>query len=201
MAVDIEVYRTGATLHFSDVWLKNNEDFETEMQFGMSDLMFSNRYGEMADRGFRLIDFEVYEANGKNACAAIWKPRGKESTRFYRGLSKEVFGSVSATLREEGFRLIDIEGYYLGGKLTFASGWVSLEESQRTDFAYYMMADEFYQRNATMMLDVYPLTDIEAYDIGRGELRYAGSWTAGEELVEAEPIASLRNRDIFKRPN
>ena len=88
MAVDIEVYRTGATLHFSDVWLKNNEDFETEMQFGMSDLMFSNRYGEMADRGFRVIDFEVYEANGKNACAAIWKPRGKESTRFYRGLSK-----------------------------------------------------------------------------------------------------------------
>jgi hypothetical protein len=199
--VDIEVYRTGATLHFGGVWLKNNEGFETEMQFGMSDLMFSNRYGEMADRGYRLIDFEVYEANGKNVYAAIWKPRGEELVRFYRGLTKEVFGSVSATLREEGFRLSDIEGYYVDGRLTFACGWVSLEESQKTDFAYHMMADEFYQRNASMMMEGYRLTDIEAYDIGRGELRYAGSWTAGAARVEAKPIASNRNRDIFKRPN
>ena len=35
--VDIEVSRTGATLHFGGVWLKNNEGFETEMLFGMSD--------------------------------------------------------------------------------------------------------------------------------------------------------------------
>ena len=50
--MDIEVYRTGATLHFSDVWLKNNEDFETEMQFGMSDLMFSTACA-LGDRGAR----------------------------------------------------------------------------------------------------------------------------------------------------
>lgn len=201
VAVDIEVDRTGATLHFGGVWLKSNERFETELQFGMSDLMFSNRYGEMADRGFRLIDFEVYEANGKNAYAAIWKPKGEESARFYRGLSKEVFGSVSAALLEQGFRLSDIEGYYVDGRLSFACGWVSLEDSQKTDFAYHMMADEFYQRNASMMMEGYRLTDIEAYDIGRGELRYAGSWTIGEGRVEAEPIAANRKRDIFKRPN
>ena len=76
-----------------------------------------------------------------------------------------------------------------------------MEESQKTDFAYHMMADEFYQRNASMMTEGYRLTDIEAYDIGRGELRYAGSWTIGADRVEAEPIALNRNRDIFKCPN
>lgn len=201
VAVDIEVDRTGATLHFGGVWLKTNEGFETVLQFGMNDLMFSNRYGEMADRGFRLIDFEAYEANGKTTYAAIWKPKGKESTRFYRGLSKEVFGSVSGTMLQQGFRLSDIEGYYVDGRLKFACGWVSLEDSQKTDFAYHMMADEFYQRNANMMMKGFRLTELETYEIGRGELRYAGSWTAGKDRVEAEPIASLRKRNIFKRPN
>ncbi len=200
--VDVEADRSGATLHFGGVWLKSNEGFDTAMQFGMSELMFSNRYGEMADRGYRLIDFEAYEANGKVAYAAIWKPKlAEESSRFYRGLDKEVFGRVSATMLSEGFRLTDIEGYYVEDVLTFACGWVSLEETQQSDFSYHMMADEFYQLNANMMMEGYRLTDLEAYDIGRGELRYAGSWTIGEERVEAEPIAAVRKRDIFKRPN
>ena len=200
--VDVEADRTGATLHFGGVWLKSNEGFETQLFFGMSELMFSNRYGELADRGYRLIDFEAYEANGKTAYAAIWKPKLEgESTRFYRGLDKEVFGRVSATMLNEGYRLTDIEGYYVDDELTFACGWVSLEEKQKSDFAYHMMADEFYQRNANMMMEGYRLTDLEAYDIGRGELRYAGSWTIGEQRVEAEPIAAVRKQNVFKRPN
>ena len=46
-------YRRGsrrAKLHFGGVWLKSNEEFTTEMKFGMDDLMFSNFYGEMVDR-------------------------------------------------------------------------------------------------------------------------------------------------------
>lgn len=52
-----------------------------------------------------------------------------------------------------------------------------------------------------MMMEGFRLTDLEAYDIGRGELHYAGSWTAGADRVETEPITGLRSRDIFKRPN
>ena len=75
VAVDIEVDRVGRTLNFGGVWLKSNESFVTELKFGMNDLMFSNFYGEMADRDFRLIDFEAYEAKGNTLYAAIWKPK------------------------------------------------------------------------------------------------------------------------------
>lgn len=198
--VDIEVDRVGASLNFGGVWLKSNEGFSTEMKFGMDDLMFSNFYGEMADRGYRLIDFEAYETNGKIAYAGIWKPKTGENARFYRGLSKDDFGRVSALMAEDGFRLVDIEGYTVDGKLNFACEWVSLEETQEAQFACHMMADEFYQKNALMMVEGFRLTDIEAYDIGRGELRYAGSWTSAEQRVEAEPSKKNRKRDIFKRP-
>lgn len=200
VAVDIEVDRVGRTLNFGGVWLKSNEGFETEMRFGMNDLMFSNLYGEMADRDFRLIDFEAYEANGKTLYAAIWKPKvNNEEVRFYRGLSKEEFGRVSAVMEKEGFRLADIEGYTVDGDLMFACEWVVLEEKQDARFAYHMLADEFYQKNASMMSEGYRLTDIEAYLTQRGELRYAGSWTTGKKRVEVEP-SKKRTRDIFKRP-
>ncbi len=197
--VDIEADRSGATLNFGGVWLKSNEGFDTEMQFGMNDLMFSNRYGEMADRGYRLIDFEAYETNGRTSYAAIWKPKKGESVRFYRGLSKNDFGTLAGKMLEQGFRLADVEGYNVDGELRFACEWEALSEKQKTEFAYHMMADEFYQRNANLMMNGFRLTDIEAYDIGRGELRYAGSWTTGEQRVEAEPIKK-RSRDVFKRP-
>lgn len=198
--VDIEVDRVGASLNFGGVWLKSNEDFTTEMKFGMDDLMFSNLYGEMADRDYRLIDFEAYEANGKTIYAAIWKPKGKEKARFYRGLTKDEFGRVSALMTKDGFRLVDIEGYTMDGRLNFACEWVTMEVTQKSQFAYHMMADEFYQRNAVLTEDGFRLTDIEAYEIGRGEIRYAGSWTAGEQRVEAVPVKKERKRDIFKRP-
>ncbi len=200
VAVDIEVDRVGASLNFGGVWLKSNEDFTTEMKFGMNDLMFSNFYGEMADRDYRLIDFEAYESNGKVIYAAIWKPKKEEKARFYRGLSKEDFGRVSALMTDDGFRLVDIEGYTIDGKLNFACEWVSLEETQQSEFAYHMMADEFYQKNAALTNDGFRLTDIEAYEVGRGEIRYAGSWTSGKKRVEAAPTKKNRKRDIFKRP-
>ena len=83
VAVDIEVDRVGRTLNFGGVWLKSNEGFATEMKFRMNDLMFSNFYGEMADRDFRPIDFEAYEAKGNTLYAAIWKPKvDHEEVRF-----------------------------------------------------------------------------------------------------------------------
>ena len=171
--VDIEEDRFGATLRFGGVWLNSNEEFTTEMKFGMKDLMFSNFYGEMADRDYRLIDLEAYETNGKTRYAAIWKPKQGEKVRFCRGLSKEEFGRVSALMEVGGFRLVDIEGYNVDGQLNFACEWVSLDEKQLSQFAYRIMVDEYYQKNAALANDGYRLTDIEVYEIGRGEICYA----------------------------
>lgn len=46
----------------------------------------------------------------------------------------------------------------------------------------------------------YRLIDFEAYEIGRGEICYAGSWTTGKQRVEAEATKKDRKRDIFRRP-
>ena len=75
---DIEEDRVGAKLHCGGVWLKSNEEFTTEMKFGMDELMSSNFCGEMTDRFYRQINFETYEIGRRKICHAGSWSTGKQ---------------------------------------------------------------------------------------------------------------------------
>ncbi|MDQ8188264.1 hypothetical protein [Pelagicoccus sp. SDUM812002] len=194
--VEFEVDRFGATLHFSGVWMKGQEGLETEFHFGMESLAFSNRYGEMADRGFRLIDFEAYEANGKFRHAGVWKKNtGGHEVRFYRGIEKEKFGKVAAALDEGGFRLLDVEGYQFEGDFVFGAEWVKRAEWQKSQYAFDLLPDEFYNKNSMYLSDGYRLTEFETYE-NNGVVYYCGSWLKGNpaDYVAEEAAASSKKK-------
>ncbi|MDQ8199268.1 hypothetical protein QEH56_13950 [Pelagicoccus enzymogenes] len=176
--VEFEIDRFGATLHFSGIWMKGQEGLETEFYFGMESLAFSNRYGEMADRGFRLVDFEAYEANGKFRHAGVWMKNDGHEVRFYRGIQKNRFSEVARTLDEAGFRLLDIEGYNFEGDFVFGAEWVKRKEWQESQFAFDLLPDEFYNKNSTYVNDGYRLTEFETYE-DNGVVYYCGSWLKG----------------------
>ncbi len=193
--VEFEVDRFGATLHFSGVWMKGLEGLETEFYLGMESLSFSNRYGEMADRGYRLIDFEAYEANGKFRHAGVWMKNEGHEVRFYRGIEKERFGAVAASLDKAGFRLLDVEGYPFEGELVFGAEWVKREEWQKSQYAFDLLPDEFYNKNSTYLDDGYRLTEFETYE-DNGVVYYCGSWLKGnpDNYVPEEADSSSKNK-------
>lgn len=198
--VEFEVDRFGATLHFSGVWLKTKEGLDAEFYFGMESLDFSNRYGEMADRGYRLIDFEAYEANGKYRHAGVWlkNDTGRE-VRFYRAIEKNRFGEVAALMENGGFRLLDIEGYQYEGKFVFAGEWVKNEEWQESKYAFDLLPDEFYNKNSAYVNDGYRLTEFETYQ-DNDTVYYAGSWLKGTPVgfvpEKKEPEAKKKSLSL-----
>lgn len=179
--VEFEIDRFGATLHFSGVWMKGLEGLETEFYFGMESLSFSNRYGEMADRGFRLVDFEAYEANGKFRHAGVWMKNDEHEVRFYRGIDKNRFGEVAASLDQAGYRLLDIEGYSFEGEFVFGAVWVKRKEWQESQYAFDLLPDEFYNKNSSYLSDGYRLTEFETYE-DNGVVYYCGSWIKGNPV-------------------
>lgn len=179
--VEVEIDRIGAGLQFAGVWLKGEDVKQTVLYYGMDDLMFSNRYGEMADRGYRLIDFEAYEANGKVTYAAIWMPKGDQEPRFYRGLDSHEFSNIESKLRSGGFRLLDIEVYETPDGLRYAAEWVRATPNQQAIFAFDLQPDDFYQRNAEYTERGYRLIEYESYEL-RSESRYAGSWVLEQQM-------------------
>lgn len=177
--VEFEVDRNGATLHFSGIWLKTAEGVGSEFYFGLESLDFSNSYGEMADRGYRLIDFEAYESNGKQRHAGVWvKKEEQQEVRFYRGIEPKRFHEIAAGLDAAGFRLLDIEGYSFDGDFSFAGQWVKRLEWQESAYSYDLLPDEFYNKHSTYSADGYRLTEFETYE-KNGVVFYAGSWLKG----------------------
>ncbi len=190
--VEFEVDRIGgATLHFSGIWSLMPKGLETEFYYGLEDLDFSNRYGEMADRGYRLIDFEAYEANGKYRHSGLWikKDEGME-VRFYRGIPRASFGDYVTSMKQAGFRVLDVEGYNYQGGFVFAAQWVKLNPAQEAEFAYDLLADEFYSKNGALLAQGYRLVEFEVYP-ERETLYYAGSWLkvkTGAAAPAVEPV-------------
>ncbi len=190
---EIEIDRIGASLQFAGVWVKSKRQVPTVFYYGMNDLLFSNRYGEMADRGYRLVDFEAYEANGALLYAGIWV-RNDEGTpvRFYRGLDFTKFQSIAQKLKNNGFRIIDMEGYETEEGIRFAAEWVKLTESQDAHFAFNMLAAEFYEKNSEYEEQGFRMVDFEAYEM-KNDLRYSGSWVKDDVVREPEE----KDRDAF----
>jgi len=188
--VDFEVDRVGATLSFSGVWLRDADRLDTVFHYGMDSLLFSNRYGEMADKGFRLIDFEAYEANGKTWYGGIWTRKKGEVVRFYRGLSEEAFGKVAERMHRSGYRIIDMEGYLAEGERRYAAAWERLDETQAGQYAFNLSADQFYQKNADYESEGYRLIDFEVRAIDGQLPRYFGTWVR-EAAAGAEGAGSF----------
>jgi len=194
---DFEATRDGATLNFGGVWTRFEQDIESVVHYGMDDLLFSNRYGEMADRGYRLIDFEAYEANGGILMASIWMKNDDVEPRFYRGLDERQFRNAAATMENNGFRITDLEAYPTDKGLRYAAAWARLKEEEASAYAFQLLADEFYQKNASYQANGYRLIDFDAYDVN-GALRYSGSWVKSEiEKVDAPEDSKFK--DLFKR--
>ncbi|MBC2605552.1 hypothetical protein [Pelagicoccus albus] len=188
--VEFEVDRNGATLHFSGIWRLTEGGIDTEFYLGMESLDFSNRYGEMADRGYRLIDFEAYGANGKYRHAGLWLKNDGKEVRFYRAISKNKFGELAANMEKAGFRLLDIEGYDYEGKFVFAGEWVKNEGWQESHYAFDLLPDEFYNKNSMYLNDGYRITEFETYE-DNGVVYYAGSWLKGSP-VGYKPEATVK---------
>lgn len=187
MINEIEAIRIGANLEFSAVWTKSENQAETLFFWGMDELLFSNRYGEMADRGYRLQDIEIYTGNGRDFYTAIWTAKApEENVRFYRGLTERVFMDMASKMRELNFRMIDVEGYYMDDKLLFAASWEELEEGQEAEYEMSLLVDVFYQKNAEYTAKGYRLVDFDTYPKSATEMRYAGCWVKQNAVEETQ---------------
>lgn len=195
---EIEAVRNGMSLELAASWEKRDGQPNTLFYWGMDHLLFSNRYGEMADRGYRIVDFEAYESSGQILCAAIWVPKEGADVRFFRGLDEVKFGALSSRMQELGFRIVDLESYLYQNELLFAAAWEKSERGVESVYDYNLLADAFYERNAKLLSEGYRLIDFETYNKSVSELRYAASWvkeskSAAEEKEKDSFIDSFRN--------
>ncbi len=143
---------------------------------GYDSQAFHKYFNEKKADGYRVIDLEVDEINGKASYAAIWqKNTDQRGWASLRDLTDEEFSQRWNEFKDKGYRIIDQESYTLNGKRLYAGVWE--ENKGNLGWVSYRNVDgeEFGKRFKQYRDQGFRMIDTEAYASGNNTL-YSAIW-------------------------
>ena len=175
--IDQDAYQVDGQLRYAGIWIENKEGLEWASYRNQSSQEFAERFSEMKDGGFILVDVEAYgTAAGGLLYAQIWL-KNSEGLGWVelRDMTAAQYADNFTQYADKGFRVLDIESYLIGGTQRYAAIWLE-NKSGRGWYAYRDMSAQQYSNRWFELRDAgYRLIDFEVYDTLSGP-RYAGVW-------------------------
>jgi CubicO group peptidase (beta-lactamase class C family) len=174
--IDLEVDEIKGKASYSAIWQKNSNNLDWVSSRDLTDDEFSQRWNDLKEKGYRLIDQESYTLNGKRFYAGVWEENtDKRSWVSYRNVDSDEFGKRFKTYSDQGYRMIDMEVYPSGNSVLHAAIWVKNAEGldwlENRD-----MSEASYESKLKSLSDQgYRLLDFESYTRG-GQQQYAAIW-------------------------
>lgn len=93
---------------------------------------FGDKWREMKQKGFRIVDVETYLDNGTRKWAGIWiKGTGQG---LFRNMTKAELDEKVQSLPRLGFRLLDLEGYRVSGQIRYAGVWEKSDQYENRSY-------------------------------------------------------------------
>ena len=74
--IDIESYRVSGQQYFAGIWVKNVNGRDWAMYRGLTSKQFGDKWLQLRDAGYRLIDYEAYDIGGEYHYAGTWRQNG-----------------------------------------------------------------------------------------------------------------------------
>jgi CubicO group peptidase (beta-lactamase class C family) len=205
--IDIEVDEINGQERVSGVWQANTENRGWAEFRNLTSAQFSDKWNELRDAGYRLIDQESYTLGGQRYYAGIWIENTEGyAWASYRNATSAEFSAHFQQYKDD-YLMIDFEAYDVGGSTRYAAAWVEntagLSWVERRDLTSAQFSDYFDQYK-----DTYRVHDIESYQVN-GEQRYAAIWVENQNdrgWLEHRDMTEdqyrnrwVRNRDLGYR--
>ncbi len=126
MVIDLDADKIGGDYRVGAVFRPNADGRGWYSYRDMTSAQFGAKWTELRDRGFRLVDQEVYAVNGHDRFAGVWiENREHLAWASYRGATAAQFDDKFETYRDGGFLPVDIDVYRTAsGALRYAAAWV-----------------------------------------------------------------------------
>ena len=205
--LDIEVDSISGKERVSGVWQENLDGRGWAEHRNMTSSLFSERWNEYNEAGYRLIDQESYVLGGDRYYAGIWIENLEEHAwASYRNLTSSQFSDYFELFKDT-HALIDFEAYTMGDSIRYAGAWV--ENTGNTEWLLRRdLTDAEFSADFAAYKELYRIHDVESYQVA-GEQRYAAIWirnTNGRKWIEIRDMDAkdyrnrwLRYRDLGYR--
>jgi DNA-binding transcriptional regulator of glucitol operon len=171
--VEVSGYSVGDKDTYAAIWEKRQGPAWVA-HHGMTSAQYQQQFNTLAQQGYRLIDVSGYTVAGQDHYAAIWEKTQGPPLVARHGLTAAQYQQEFNTLTQQGYRLVDISGYNVGGQDHYAAIW---EKSQGPAWQgrHGMTSAQYQQEFNTLSQQGYRLTRIRGWRSGN-TTHYAAIW-------------------------
>jgi CubicO group peptidase (beta-lactamase class C family) len=179
MPIDVDVVEVWGQARVSAVWQDNADGRRWESWRNLSTTAFGEKWTDLRNRGYILIDQDCYTLGGTRYYSGIWiENREGLSWTSFRNASSSGYAARFNEYRAAGYLPIDIEAYPTSDGMRYAAIWVENNEGRRWA-AFRDMSSAGYASKFDTYKGSYRVMDLESYRRDGGQ-SYAAIWVEDE---------------------
>jgi ligand-binding SRPBCC domain-containing protein len=184
---------------YAAVWEKPPSTPDWVARHNMSATEYQQEFDDLSQQGYRLVEISGYGLAGQDFYAAIWEKRSGPDWTARHNMTATQYQQTFDDLTQQGYRLVEISGYEVGGQARFAAIW---EKSSGVAWrANHGLTNAEYQRAFKRQTGLgYRLVDVSGYSMG-GQDFYAAIWEkrSGPDWVARHDMTSTEYQQEFDR--
>jgi WD40 repeat protein len=170
---DISGYEVGGQDRYAAIWEKRDGP-PWEARYGLTSAQYQQTLDDLTRRGYRLIHVSGYDVKGQVLYAGIWEQRGGPPWQARHGMTAAEYQQVFDDLKGQGYRLINVSGYEVGGQDRYAAIWEK-RDGPPWEARHGLTSPQYQQAFDDLTRRGYRLIHVSGYDVN-GQVLYAGLW-------------------------
>ncbi|MEM1119737.1 MAG: serine hydrolase [Bacteroidota bacterium] len=160
----VDGYSVKGRVRFSAIWQKGNTD-DVKARHGLTASVYQAEVERKHKAGYRLIHVDGYNKNGKAHYAAIWKKQSTKGLSAKHGLTGAQYQKQAKKHYEDGYKLVHISGFGVGGKAYYAAIWKKGDNTKQIT-RHGLTAAEYQQAVNKNWPKGYRVTQVDSYNVG-----------------------------------
>jgi Bacterial tandem repeat domain 1 len=177
--VEVEGYAVGDQDTYASIWVQQGGP-AWAARHGLTAAQYQQEFDRLVREGYRLLNVSGFAVAGQDRYAAIWEQRQGPPWEARHGMTAAQYQAEFDRLVSQGYRLVDVSGYDVGGQDRYAAIW---ERSQGPAWvARHGMTSEQYQQEFNRLVQQgYRLNRVRGWRSGDVS-HYAAIW---EKVAES----------------
>ncbi|MEM9807101.1 MAG: hypothetical protein AAF959_17685 [Cyanobacteria bacterium P01_D01_bin.56] len=120
--VDVSGYKVGNQTRYAAIWEKRSGPAWVT-HHGMTSSQYQAKFDQYVADGYRLVHVSGYGVGNQARYAAIWEKRSGPAWVARHGMSSSQYQTKFNELAADGYRLVSVSGYKVGGRDRYAAIW------------------------------------------------------------------------------
>jgi cytochrome c biogenesis factor len=175
--MQVSGYNVGGRDRYAAIWEKSGNQNAWVARHGLSSAQYQAEFDKLVGQGYKLMQVSGYSVGGRDRYAAIWEKSGNQNAWVARhGLSSAQYQAEFDKLVGQGYKLMQVSGYSVGGQDRYAAIWEK-SGNQNAWVARHGLSSAQYQAEFDKLVGQgYKLIQVSGYNVG-GQDRYAAIWS------------------------